>query len=105
MSENNNCMHTAIRHTRVHTHLEHQNEISLLLYTDIYDIYTLNLGVFMYKFKNSLLPTTFDKFFTTNQDHHRYPTRSANQLRPPRVKTKLAENFITKAGVGLWNEI
>ena len=69
------------------------------------DIYTLNLGVFMYKFKNSLLPTTFDRFFTTNQDHHRYPTRSANQLRPPLVKTKLAENFITKAGVGLWNEI
>ena len=59
----------------------------------------------MYKFKNSLLPTTFDRFFTTNREHHRYPTRSANQLRPPLVKTKLAENFVTKAGVRAWNEI
>ena len=59
----------------------------------------------MYKFKNSLLPNTFDKFFTTNQEHHRYPTRTATQFRPPRVKTKLADNFITKAGVNIWNEL
>jgi hypothetical protein len=69
------------------------------------DIYTFNVGIFMYKFKNSLLPTTFDRFYTTNQEHHRYPTRSATHLRPPLVKTKLGENFITKAGVTIWNEI
>jgi hypothetical protein len=59
----------------------------------------------MYKFMKSLLPTTFDKFYSENREHHLYPTRSSNQLRLPLVKTKLAENFITKVGVRVWNEI
>jgi hypothetical protein len=69
------------------------------------DIYTLNVGIFMFKFTNSLLPSIFDNLFTTNSSIHRYPTRTAANLRIPRVKTRLADSFITKTGVLIWNDL
>ena len=68
------------------------------------DIYRFSILVFMYKYKNNLLPATFDKFYQENKDFHRYPTRGASNLRPPKVKSKLSNSFIRKAGVLLWNE-
>jgi hypothetical protein len=59
----------------------------------------------MYKYKNLLLPPIFNNLYTENCATHRYPTRIANQLRIPRVKTKLADNFITKTGVHIWNKL
>jgi hypothetical protein len=68
-------------------------------------IYTLNAGIFMFKFSKSLLPSTFDNLFTKNSAIHSYPTRNANLLRIPRAKTKMADSFITKTGVAIWNQI
>jgi hypothetical protein len=69
------------------------------------EMYTLNAGKFMFKYSNSLLPPLFNSLFTMNMDIHCYPTRSAHLLRVPIVKTRLADNFITKTGVHIWNNL
>ena len=69
------------------------------------EIYKLTLSIFMFKFHKSLLPATFDNLFSQNRNFHSYPTRNSHLLRAPKVKTRLAENFVTKQGVLIWNEI
>jgi hypothetical protein len=69
------------------------------------EIYTLNAGIFMFKYTNSLLPPLFNNLFSMNMDIHRYPTRSAHLLRVPIVKTRLADKFITKTGGHIWNNL
>ena len=67
------------------------------------DIYTFSVGTFMYNFTHSLLPPTFNNLFQHNSTFHNYPTRNRNQLRPPKTRTKHADNFIAKQGVIIWN--
>ena len=67
------------------------------------EIYNHSVGMFMFKFSRSLLLNIFSNFFTTNQEFHRYPTRKANKLRIPFVKTSFASKFIKKTGVEYWN--
>ena len=69
------------------------------------EIYTHNAGIFMYKYTKLLLPPIFNNLFIENSSIHNYPTRHSHLLRIPLVKTKLAENFISKTGVHIWNEI
>ena len=69
------------------------------------DIHSLNIGNFMYKFKNKDLPNIFNDFFIENRNIHNYPTRNASKLRIPKVRTTLAERFIRKSGVKFWNNI
>ena len=69
------------------------------------EIYIHSAAMFMYKFKNSLLPQPFDDFFQDNSNYHRYPTRSANNIRIPLVKTQIADKFIIKSGAQIWNTI
>jgi hypothetical protein len=61
--------------------------------------------IFMFKFKNDLLPSLFNNYFSENRNYHRYPTRNALQLRIPKVKTKIANTFIKKSGVAVWNKM
>ena len=63
------------------------------------------MGIFMYKFNNNLLPDIFSDFFQRNTAFHSYPTRNANKLRAPLLKTAAASKFIKKTGVGFWNEL
>jgi hypothetical protein len=67
------------------------------------DLYHHSLGLFMFKYNRALLPNIFSNFFTTNQECHRYPTRQANKLRTPLVKTSSASKFVKKTGVEYWN--
>ena len=69
------------------------------------EIYQNSVGVFMYKYKNHLLPDIFKNFFTTNSDLHSYPTRNASKLRPPRNTTQFGTRFIKTTGVTFWNKI
>ena len=59
----------------------------------------------MYKYKHDLLPSIFENFFIHNNAYHQYPTRRCNKLRVPLTKTSIANNFITKAGVDIWNSL
>jgi hypothetical protein len=66
------------------------------------DIYTFSVLLFIYKFRNKLLPPTFDHFYYENRDFHAYRTRSANVLRPPLTRTNVAATFVKKTGVAIW---
>ena len=67
------------------------------------EIYMLSALIFVFKFKNGLLPPVFGKQFLKNREYHNYMTRNAHQLRTPQAKTQLASTFIKKTGVDLWN--
>jgi hypothetical protein len=69
------------------------------------DIHLMNIGIFMYKYKRDKLPHIFNDVFIENCSIHSYSTRNANKLRIPRVRTTLADIFIRKTGVKLWNDI
>jgi hypothetical protein len=47
------------------------------------DIYKYSVLIFLYQFKNNLLPPTFKNFYSENREFHSHLTRSANVLRPP----------------------
>ena len=49
------------------------------------------------------MPSSLDTLFQKNRDIHSYNTRGASKLRPPKIKTTMAEKFITTTGVKLWN--
>jgi hypothetical protein len=68
------------------------------------DIYIFSVLIYVYKFKNRLLPQPFFTFYTTNNQIHNYPTRNAAQLRAPSAKTKLAYSFVKITGVNIWND-
>ena len=69
------------------------------------EIYQQSVSIFMFKFKNGLLPEIFSSFFTCNNATHRYPTRTGNKFRTPVTRTMLAANFITRTGVHSWNTL
>jgi hypothetical protein len=60
------------------------------------EIYKFSVLIFVYKFKNRLLPIIFDSFYIENRQIHRYPTRNANQFRTPLTKSKVAACFVKK---------
>ena len=76
------------------------NKLGILRLPEVYKFSTL---LFVYKYKNKLLPTTFNTFYTTNNEIHNYQTRHAGQLRPPIARSKIASTFIKKTGVDIWN--
>jgi hypothetical protein len=67
------------------------------------ELYVFSVLIFMYKFKNGLLPTILSTLFTENRAFHNYPTRQSHSLRIPLTRTKLAATFIKKTGVSIWN--
>jgi hypothetical protein len=68
------------------------------------ELYTFSVLTFMYKFKNHLLPITFDNFYVENSAFHNYPTRQASNLRNPRTHSNLASSFIKNTGASIWNK-
>jgi hypothetical protein len=69
------------------------------------EIHILVVGTFMHKFKHSTLPEIFSNFFSENSEHHSHATRGATRLRPPKCKSKIANNFVKKTGVNIWNKL
>jgi hypothetical protein len=68
------------------------------------EVYIYSILIFVFKYKNGLLPDTFKEFFTENREYHRYPTRGASNLRAPRAKSRTASNFIKTTGAIYWNK-
>ena len=77
-------------------------ELSLL---NIFDINKLEMGIFMYKFKNNLLPEPFVNLFQYNSQIHNYNTRSVNKFHLWLVKSQLDVQSITHTGPQTWNLI
>ena len=69
------------------------------------DIFQYSISIFMYKYTNNLLPDRFHNYFYYNRDIHTHNTRSQDNIRQPKVKTKIAESFVTNMGPKLWNSL
>ena len=63
-------------------------------------MYTLELGVFMYKYSINDLPVAFKEYFMKRSDIHDYPTRHVNNLN----LTNNRKSFRTNGPI-LWNSL
>ena len=88
-------------HARSHTNpLFFENKI-----LKIADLYSFQLGQFMYNYNNNSLPSAFDRMFQKNQSFHNYPTRRSNEFHLPLLRTLLAQNTFIYTGPRLWNSL
>ena len=62
----------------------------------LFDLVTLSISVFMYKFHNKLLPSTFNTFFTRFSKIHNYNTRVASKqsFYLPKARTNYGNSSI-----------
>ena len=81
------------------------NEFKKLKILRLPDIFQYTTAVFMHNYENKKLPPCFTNLFNYNRDVHTYNTRNQNKIRQPRIKTKIAELFITNMGPKIWNEL
>ena len=70
-------------------------------------MYTKEAAMFMYKYKCNMLPCSFDGYFTTNYEIHRYNTRNKGDFNIPKRKSKFDSVFISgpKISNGLPNNL
>ena len=71
------------------------------------DIYRLELGKFMYKFNNDLLPENFQEYFKYVRSIHHHNTRMSSNLcmYPIKTNTKFSKSTLKYKGVEIWNSI
>ena len=68
---------------------------------NVFDMYTKEVAIFMYKFKYNLLPSSFDGSFMINQDIHNYNTRNKEDFNIPKIKHKT----VFACGRKIWNDL
>ena len=69
------------------------------------DTYTLELGVFMFKYHINELPVAFEHYFKKRSDIHDYQTRHVNDLNITFNKKSFTDNAIRTSGPLLWNSL
>lgn len=67
----------------------------------IFDMYKKEISIFMYKYKNNMLPQSFDGSFREHQANHKYNTRNKCDYQLPIHKMKT----ILDIGPRMWNEL
>ena len=60
---------------------------------NIFDMYTKEAAMFMYKYKRNILPRSFGGYFTTNQEIHRYSKRKKGDFNFPKRNSKFDPVF------------
>ena len=68
---------------------------------NIFDMYLKEAAMFMYKYKCNMLPRSFDGYFTTNQEIHKYNTRNKVDFNIPKRKSKFNSVFLS--GPRIWS--
>ena len=68
------------------------------------DMYTLELGVFMYRFSIDDLPVAFKNYFS-KPDIHEYPTRHVNDLNLTNNNKSFSDHTFHTHGPILWNSL
>ena len=69
------------------------------------DMYSLELGVFMYKFSTNDLPSAFKEYFHKRSSIHNYQTRHVNDLNLTNNKKSFSDNSVRTCGPILWNSL
>ena len=68
-------------------------------------MYTLELGVFMYKYYINDLPMAFNNFFKKRSDIYDYLTRQINDLTLSLNKKSFHDHAIRNRAPHLWNSV
>ena len=87
---------------------EHSSPIfKSLNITKLFDLVTLSIAIFMFKFKKNLLPSIFNTLFITGNEVHNYNTRSAakQSFYLPKARTNYGLFNIRFRGPKIWNSI
>lgn len=61
--------------------------------------------IFMYKYENNMLPSSWHNKFKTNLDVHMYNTRSAMSYHLPKPRTEKYKCSISYRGPNIWNSL
>ena len=69
------------------------------------DLYTLELGVFMYRFSINDLLFVFKNYFTIRSEIHDYQTRFANNLNVTKNRKSFSDRSTRTSGPSLWNSL
>ena len=70
---------------------------------DIFQIDTLDIAKFMFRYHNNLLPLLFLNLFMTSSQAHRYDTRTAGNYRVHSCRTNIKKFTILYQGSRVWN--
>ena len=76
-----------------------------VIFLTVTDMYTLELGVFMYRFSITDLPVAFKEYFKKRSEIHDYPTRHVNDLNLTNNKKFFSDHSIRTNGPILWNSL
>ena len=68
-------------------------------------VYKLQVIMFVYKFKHNLLRTVLQNIFVSQGLNHRYNTRQADNIYPPRFKYNLSKTLLKYKGSSFWNSL
>ena len=71
----------------------------------VYDINTLQIAIFMFKYHYEMLPPVFTNFFSYNNNLHSYPTRTCNNIHLNNPKILLAHKALRHHGPDIWNTL
>ena len=71
----------------------------------LFDIYSFQLGVFMYKICNNLLPPFLCNKFSYNSDIHDHFTRQSKNLHFKSVRCNIQKKSFIHTGTHLWNNL
>jgi hypothetical protein len=63
------------------------------------------IGEFIYRLKNGLLPSVFDSYLQLGTDFHTYNTRNATAYRPIRTNSNTLYFTLKSSGIKVWNAI
>ena len=70
---------------------------------DIFQINSLDIAEFMFRYHNNLLPPLFLNLFMTNSQVHTYDTRTAGNCRMHSCRTNIKKFTILYQGPRIWN--
>jgi hypothetical protein len=85
---------------------EHTNDLFKSLHILKFDdLYTLNIGTFMYKFSSGALPEKLQQLFSRNRDFHNYNTRNKNEPVLAIQRLSSTQKSIIYQGPKVWNQI
>jgi len=72
---------------------------------NIYDMFKLNLGSFMYKHHTNQLPNIFSNYFTKHVQIHKYNTRNAQDYSINKTKKVFSDRAVRNCGPTFWNSL
>ena len=69
------------------------------------DINNEAIALFMFRYFNNMLPSSFNDFFCLNKDVHRYNTRSFANIHKTQARTNYQKHSIKHKGISVWNNL